>query len=83
MGRGGEGCTYGLRLSLSPTPPLPAAPRVCGGWGVGVWGGQGSAGADCPLVDLVLKDVEVVGGRYSDDVLMWVPRSVKDLLAEV
>lgn len=46
-------------------------------------GGQGSAGAVCPLVDFVLEDVEVVGGRYSDDVLMWVPRSVKDLLAEV
>lgn len=45
--------------------------------------GQGSAGADGPLVDLVLKDVEVVGGCYSDDVLMWVPRGVKDLLAEV
>lgn len=48
-----------------------------------MWGGQGSAGPDCPLVDLVLEDVEVVGGRYSDDVLMWVPRGVKYLLAEV
>ena len=36
-----------------------------------------------PLVDLVLEDVQVVGGRYSDDVLMGVPRSVEDLLAEV
>lgn len=36
-----------------------------------------------PLVDLVLKDVEVVSGRYSDYVLMWMPCCVKDLLAEV
>lgn len=48
-------------------------------WG----GGQRSPGADCPLVDLVLEDVEVVGGCYGDDVLVWVPRSVEDLLAEV
>ncbi len=46
-------------------------------------GGQVLTREDCPLVDLVLEDVEIVGGRYSDDVLMWVPRSVKDLLAEV
>lgn len=57
-----------ISLFLQPTPP------VCVG---------GRRGADRPLVDLVLKDVEVVGGRYSDDVLMRVPRSVKDLFAEV
>jgi len=45
--------------------------------------GHGSAGGGCLLVHLVLEDVEVVGGRYSDDVLMWVPRRVKDLLAKV
>lgn len=44
---------------------------------------SGSAGAGCPLVDLVLKDVEVVGGCYSDDILLRVPCGVKDLLAEV
>ena len=35
------------------------------------------------LVDFVLEDVEVVCGCYGDDVLMRVPRGVKDLLAEV
>lgn len=43
----------------------------------------GSAGADRALVDLVLEDIEVVGGRYCDDVLMRVPCGVKDFLAEV
>lgn len=52
-----------------------AAPRLCRV--------RGQQGADCPLVDFVLKDVEVVGGRYSDDVLMRVPCCVKDLLTEV
>lgn len=42
-----------------------------------------SEGEGVPLVDLVLEDVEVVGGCYSDDVFMWVPRRVEDFLAEV
>lgn len=46
-------------------------------------GGRGLAEADGLLVDLVLENVEVVSGCYSDDVLVWMPRSVKDLLAEV
>lgn len=47
---------------------------------LGVRGQQGHAR---PLVDLVLEDVEVVGGGNGDDVLLRVPRGVKDLLAEV
>lgn len=35
------------------------------------------------LVDLVLKDVEVVGGGNGDDVLGRVPGGVQDLLVEV
>ena len=35
------------------------------------------------LVHFVLKYVEVVGGGDSDDVLLWVPRGVLDLLVEV
>lgn len=35
------------------------------------------------LVDLVLEDVKVVCGCHSDNVLLGVPRRVKDLLAEV
>ena len=35
------------------------------------------------LVDLVLKDVEVVGGGHCNDVLGRVPGGVQDLLAEV
>lgn len=35
------------------------------------------------LVHFVLEDVEVVGGRHGDDVLMRMPRRVEDLLAEV
>lgn len=35
------------------------------------------------LVDLVLEDVEIVCSRHSDDVLLRVPRGVKDLFAEV
>jgi len=46
-------------------------------------GSAGGGGAQCSLVDLVLEDVEVVGGRHGDDVLVRVPRGVKDLLAEV
>lgn len=48
-------------------------------------GGEGveSVGAGVPLVDLVLEDVEVVRGCYSDDVFMGVPRRVEDFLAEV
>lgn len=42
-----------------------------------------SVGAGVPLVDLVLEDVEVVRGCYSDDVFMGVPRRVEDFLAEV
>lgn len=63
-----------MRTPSLSTLPLPAAPLT--------WG-QGSAGAASPSVDLVLKDVEVVGGGYGDDVLVRVPRCVKDLLAEV
>lgn len=36
-----------------------------------------------PLVDLVLEDVQIVCGCDSDNVLLGVPCSVKDLLAEV
>lgn len=46
-------------------------------------GVRGSGEADGHLVDLILEDVEIVGRRYGDYVLMWVPRGVKDLLAEV
>lgn len=35
------------------------------------------------LVDLVLKNIEVVGGGHSDDVFTGVPSCVKDLLTEV
>lgn len=35
------------------------------------------------LVDLVLEDVKVIGGRHGNDVLVRVPRGVKDLLTEV
>lgn len=35
------------------------------------------------LVDLVLEDVQIVCGCDSDNVLLGVPRRVKDLLAEV
>lgn len=52
------------------------------GSGVG-WRGVESVGAGVPLVDLVLEDVEVVRGCYSDDVFMGVPRRVEDFLAEV
>lgn len=68
----GEGS---ISLSFSKPLPLPAAPHMCGGPRV--------RRADCPLVHLVLEDVEVVGGGYGDDVLVWVPRGVEDLLAEV
>lgn len=47
----------------------------------------GSTGAELRLkaflVHLILEDVEVVGGGYSNDVLVWVPCCVKDLFAKV
>jgi hypothetical protein len=35
------------------------------------------------LGDLVLEDVEVVTGCHGDDVFLWVPGGVEDLLTEV
>lgn len=34
-------------------------------------------------IDLILEDVQVVGGRNGDDILGWVPGRVQDLLGEV
>lgn len=34
-------------------------------------------------VEFVLEDVQIVGGGDGDDVLVWVPRRVEDLLGEV
>lgn len=35
------------------------------------------------LVDLVLENIEVVGGSHGDDVLWWVPGCVKDFFTEI
>lgn len=37
----------------------------------------------CFWADTILEDVQIVGGRYGDDIFSWVPSHVQDLFGEV